>query len=145
MATTFVGKSVAKQCDRLYPATLNTASLKEGAAVVYDTGNGVKAPAAAAAAGFAGLLADVMPSGGSTVGMDVNLQRTGNGMGILAAGVSCNRGDKLVINDTSGYLRKYVHGTDTNCDIIGEATMAVTGDSDPHPVGVDLDSRSYVA
>lgn len=145
MGTTFIGKSVAPKRDRLYPATLNTANLKEGAAVVFDTGNGVKAPAGDAAKGFAGLITNVMPSGGSTAGMDVDLQRTGEGMGILVAGGSCARGDKLVIANASGHLRAYVHGTDADCDIVGEATMAITGGADAYAVGVDLDASAYVA
>lgn len=145
MATTFIGKAFAPKRQRLYPATLNTAGLKEGAAVVFDTGNGVKAPTGAATKGFAGVITDVMPTGGSTSGMDVNLQRDGEGLGILAAGVTCARGDKLVLANTSGHLRVYVHGTDADCDIVGEALMAVTGGADPLAVGVDLDKTSYVA
>jgi hypothetical protein len=142
MGTTKIGLSVAPMRDKLYPATLNTASLTEGAAVVYDTGNGVKAPAGAAAKGFAGLITDVMPTGGSTSGMDVNLQRNGIGMGILAVGVSCVRGDRLIIANASGHLK--VIASETAVDIIGEAETALTGGAAAQMVGVNLDAFASI-
>jgi len=142
MATDNIGLAVASRRGPLYPATIVTSGMKEGAAVVYDTTNqnGVKAPGAEKASGFAGLIADVQGSSGTAANSDVNLQRTGIGMGLLAASASCTRGVGLVIANTSGHLRGYVDGTDHQCDVVGTAEVTKTagaGGAESIPVNLD--------
>ena len=147
MATDFNGLSVAPKRDRLYQYKINTSSLKEGAAVVYDSsasGQLVKAPAAAAAAGFAGLIADVLPSGGTTAGLDVNLQRDGLGLGLLKAGEAVTVGQELVIAGTDGSLRAFAVGSDDDCDIVGRAEQTKTAGATNEAILVNLDSARSV-
>lgn len=148
MATNFQGLSVAPLRDKLYQANCNTAGLVEGAAVVHDTGvagGRVKAPTGAAVSGFAGLITDILPSGGTVAGHDVNLQRTGRGMGLLKAGDSVNVGDRLVVAGTDGSLRAFNDGVDANCDIVGKSLQTLTAGSNNDPILVDLDAFSSVA
>lgn len=148
MATGYIGLAMAPR-DRgvLFPATINTASLNEGAAVIYDTGNQVKAPTGALALGFAGLIADVVPAAtGTVVGTDINLQRNKIGMGLLKNGFTTSRGTPLVIADTAGNLRPFVDGTDTNCEIVGTAETAFNNSAGSNPVCilVNLDAFARI-
>lgn len=149
MATTFQGKSMAPRGrDKTYHYQINTAGLKTGAAVVYDSsvaGGMVKAPAAAAAIGFAGLIAtEYLVGGGSAVGQDVQVQREGIGLGILRASNAVTFGQKLVIAATDGSLRPYVDGTDATCDIIGTSEVTLGSQSGNVPITVNLDNFSSV-
>lgn len=149
MATTFIGKSVAKGKggEKLYSYQINTTGLKTGAAVVADTsvsGQMVKAPAAAAATGFQGLIATEYQVGAASVaGQDVELQRSGIGMGILDAGNAVTYGAPLVISDTDGSLRPFAVATDDDCDIVGtsEITLGSQGVNTPIPVNLDKFTR----
>lgn len=152
MSTEFIGKSVTKGRGGapLYPYQINTASLKTGAAVVFDSsvaGQMVKAPAAAAASGFAGLIFTEYQVGaaGSAVGGDVELQRTGIGMGILDAGNAVTVGQPLVISDVDGSLRPFAVATDDDCDIIGTSEMTLGSQGVNTPIPVNLDAFSHVA
>ncbi len=147
MATTFIGKSFAPKRDKVYAYQCNTASLKEGAAMVYDTsasGQLVKAPTGAAVLGFAGLVADVLGSSGTAVGIDINLQRTGIGMGLIATGITVTVGDELVIADTAGTLRSFALGSDDDCDIVGVCETTKTAGSATESILVNLDKQRSV-
>ena len=144
MGTTFQGFAVAPRRDRLYPRTMNSAGLQEGAACVYDTGNGVKAPTGAAVKGFAGLLADVQGSTGTISGTDANMQRTGIGMGLLQATQTVVVGTRLVIAGTDGSLRPFNDGVDANCDIVGESESQLTAGAQNTAIAVNLDKFTSV-
>jgi hypothetical protein len=144
MSTTFIGKSVAPRGRLLtYPYQINSTGLKTGAALVYDSsaaGQLLKAPAGAAALGFAGLLVtEYMAGSASVAGQDCEVQRAGVGQGILASGSSCTVGVELVIAGTDGSLRPFVLGSDDDCDIVGtaEITLSTVGINTPIPVNLD--------
>jgi hypothetical protein len=145
MATGFIGLAVApRDRDVVYPTTINTAGLFEGAAVIYDTGNQVKAPTGAKALGFAGLIADVTPPTGTVVGTDLNVQRNKIGMGLLQAGATATRGVGLVIAATDGSLRSFVDGTDTNCEIVGTSEITITAGATNIAIPVNLDGFARI-
>ena len=132
MATEHIGFATAPRGrDKLYPYQINTAGMKEGAFVVFDStaaASMVKAPAGAAPKGVAGLIADVQNvTTGTVVGTDVNLQRDGIGLALLGAGLSVTEGAALVVAGTDGSVRAFVGGgTDNDCDIVGYAEETKT-------------------
>lgn len=129
--STFIGKGATSSAIRLFPYTLKTASLQQWACCVYDSsddGNSVKAPAAANAAGFAGFLADAVPSGGTTAGLVYNFARMpGDKIPVLlAATEAVTVGDPLVVANTSGHLRKWALASDDDGSIVAFAEQTVT-------------------
>lgn len=149
MATDFIGLSVAARGrGQVYPYQINSTGLKTGAALVYDSskaGQLLKAPAAAAALGFAGLLVTEYQVGASSVaGQDCEVQRAGIGQGILASGSSCTVGVELVIAGTDGSLRPFVLGSDDDCDIVGTAEITLSTVGVNTPIAVNLDNKGVV-
>lgn len=129
--STFIGKGASSSALRLFPYTLNTASLQQWAAVIFDSsdaGNSVKAPTAANNSGWAGFLADAVPSTGTTSGVVYNFARMpGDKIPVLlAATEAVVVGDPLVIANTSGHLRKWAIGTDDDGTIVAYAEQTVT-------------------
>lgn len=151
MSTTFIGKSVPKGKGQApqYDYQLNTTGLKTGAALVYDSsadGGMLKAPAAAAAAGFAGLLTTEYQVGSASVaGQPCQVQRSGLCMGILDAGNAVTVGQALVISDTDGSLRPFAVATDDDCDIVGTSEQTLGSQGVNTPILVNLDTFSHVA
>ena len=145
MATSWIGLAVAPKRDKLYAYQINTAGLKEGAVVVWDTGaNGqlVKAPAAAAASGIAGIIADQLGSSGTVVGSDVNLQRDGIALVLLKNGQTVAAGDPLCVAGTDGSVRKAVNA-DSPCDIIGYSEVAHTAGATNEAIPARVNISQY--
>lgn len=147
MATKFLGLSVAPEGrSKLFSRQINTTGLKTGAALVVDTsvaGSMVKAPAGAAALGFAGLLAtEYRTDQASVAGEDCEIQRADVGRGILASGASVTYGQELVIAGTDGSLRPVVIGTDDDACIVGTSEITLSTVSVNTPIPVNLDRQS---
>lgn len=152
MATQFIGKSGSTRTTApVYQKQINSANLATGAAVVYDSsaaGDLVKAPAgagAAAGSAFAGLIVtEYIKGGGSAVGQDVNVQRTGIGYGLLKASTAVTVGQELVIGGVDGTLRPYNDATDDGAEIVGVAEQTLSSQTYVQPLKVNLDMSGPV-
>lgn len=146
MATDNIGLAAAPRgASRLFPARIQTSGLKQGAAVCYDTDPpDVAAPSGDKATKFAGLIHNFPGAAGTVAGTDVELQRDGDGMGLLAASASCTRGVGLVIANNSGHLRGYVDGTDDQCDVVGTALVTKTAGAAAEAIPLNLDAFTHV-
>jgi hypothetical protein len=114
---------------RTVPYQVNTSGLKEGAVVVVDSSvvkGAAKAPTGTADAGVVGVIVDVLPSGGTTSGLDYDIQNWGDGYALLKASTSVTVGDLLVTGGTDGSVIAYVDGTHDNCDVVGRSKVTRT-------------------
>jgi hypothetical protein len=98
-------------------------SIAEGAVVIHSTADDdkVKLPAAAGAPKVAGVC---MSAGGPAIGERIEVQKAGQAVVLLAAGLSCVRGDELIVANSSGHVK--VRAAETACVIVGRAEVAHT-------------------
>lgn len=121
-----IGTGFAAVVPYTLPFKCFTAGLQGGAAVVFDsTNDGVKAPAGAAATGFAGFITNAQTSTGTASGDPVDLQDAGIAIGLLKAGETVAYGDLLVIAGTDGSVKAYDDAADDNCSIVGTALASL--------------------
>ena len=134
-----IGTGAAAVVPFTLPYTVYSASLQGGAAVVFDSSNfGVKAPAGAAALGFAGLIANQQSSSGTASGDRVDIQIAGIGVGILDAGQTVTYGQELIISDTDGSLKAYANGSNDDCSVVGYALESKTAGASNESLLVQL-------
>lgn len=121
------------------PSKVYSASLQQGAALVADATNfGCKAPGAAAAPGFMGILGNQQTSSGTASGDAIDLQIEGVALCLLTAAATATFGGELVIGGTDGSLRPYVAATDDEASIVGIAQQTITAGASAQPFSVLL-------
>lgn len=125
--TTFQGLSAAAKGFKSRPMKCNTAGLKEGAIVIYDTtvsGQQCKAPTGAGNTGIAGVIVGQQPAAGTAVGDTVEVAYEGFVPVQIGAGLTVTVGDKLITGATDGSAK--TRGATVTCDVIGICEETLT-------------------
>ncbi len=139
MVVTPFGLTAGRTPGTILPYIVNSAGLKEGAVVIFDSSaikGAVKAPTASGNVGIAGVLVDVIESGGTTSGSTYNVQSTGIVPVLLGNGEAVTVGGKLQINDTDGSVKAL--GSTDSCDILGTTLQTLTAGSANDMIMVEL-------
>lgn len=126
MAVTPIGLASAREVVWSQGYQDEVGSIAEGAVVIYSAAtNGlVKLPAAAAAAGVAGVN---MNAGSSAVGDFLDIQKAGIACVLLAASAVVARGDLLIVANSSGHVKAWT--SETAVTIVGRSEVAKTAGS----------------
>lgn len=122
-AVTPIGLSSTREVVWSQAYQAEVASIVEGAVVIYSaaTNGVVKLPAAAAAAGVAGVC---MSAGSSAADDFLEVQKAGIAMVLLVASATVARGDLLIVANSSGHVKAWTN--ETACTIVGRSEVAKT-------------------